>query len=76
MHEHKKMRRKYYPDARSLQEKSNVNQNDFLLDEADLAWLRATFKEELTSFEKGGHLGNLSNDAVQEAILNALTPIR
>ena len=53
-----------------------ANQNDFLLEEADLAWLRATFGAELTSFEKGGHLGNLSNDVVQEAILNALAPIR
>ncbi len=53
-----------------------VNQNDFLLDASDLAWLRATFNEQLTTFKMGGHLGNLSNDAVQQSILDALAPIK
>mgnify|MGYP002150449334 CR=1 FL=1 len=53
-----------------------VNQNDFLLEERDLEWLRSTFGDELTSFKQGGHLGNLTNDAVHEAILNALKPIK
>ena len=54
-----------------------TNQNDFLLTEADLAWLRSTFsKDELTVFDKGGHLGNLVNPAVQKSILAALTPMR
>lgn len=50
-----------------------VNQNDFLLAAEDLAWLHATFTpEQLTVFAQGGHLGNLSNPAVQKSILGAL----
>jgi ABC-type transporter lipoprotein component MlaA/pimeloyl-ACP methyl ester carboxylesterase len=60
------------PDIRVI-----VNENDFLLEDADLAWLRATFlPEQLTAFKKGGHLGNLFNPAVQKSILAALTPMR
>jgi hypothetical protein len=60
------------PDTRVI-----VNQNDFLLEDEDLAWLRATFApEQLTVFNQGGHLGNLSNPTVQKAILAALTPMR
>ena len=54
-----------------------VNQNDFLLADEDLAWLRTTFApEQLTVFAQGGHLGNLFNPAVQKSILAALTPMR
>jgi pimeloyl-ACP methyl ester carboxylesterase len=54
-----------------------VNQNDFLLSDDDLAWLRATFPpEELTVFPQGGHLGNLINPSVQEAILGALEGLK
>jgi pimeloyl-ACP methyl ester carboxylesterase len=54
-----------------------VNQNDFLLADADLAWLHATFApEQLTVFKEGGHLGNLSNPAVQKTILAALANMR
>ncbi len=54
-----------------------VNQNDFLLADEDLAWLRATFGEErLTVFEQGGHLGNLSNPTVQKTILGALAGLK
>jgi len=54
-----------------------VNENDFLLTDADLAWLHATFAtNQLTVFPQGGHLGNLSNPMVQKAILAALTPMR
>ena len=50
-----------------------VNQNDFLLADGDLAWLRATFgPERLTVFERGGHLGNLADPLAQQAILGAL----
>jgi ABC-type transporter lipoprotein component MlaA len=50
-----------------------VNQNDFLLADEDLAWLRANFSTEcLTEFPQGGHLGNLYNSAVQKSILGAL----
>jgi pimeloyl-ACP methyl ester carboxylesterase len=56
------------PDIRII-----VNQNDFLLADEDLAWLRATFTpEQLTVFDRGGHLGNLYNPAVQKTILGAL----
>jgi ABC-type transporter lipoprotein component MlaA/pimeloyl-ACP methyl ester carboxylesterase len=59
------------PDIRVI-----VNQNDFLLEDADLAWLHATFTPaQLTVFNKGGHLGNLVNPAVQKSILAALTPM-
>jgi ABC-type transporter lipoprotein component MlaA/pimeloyl-ACP methyl ester carboxylesterase len=59
------------PDIRVI-----VNQNDFLLEDQDLAWLHATFgPQNLTVFPQGGHLGNLSNPAVQKAILAALTPM-
>jgi pimeloyl-ACP methyl ester carboxylesterase len=54
-----------------------VNQNDFLLADADLAWLHATFAaEQLTVFEQGGHLGNLYNPAVQKTILGALAGLK
>ena len=47
------------------------------LTDDDLEWLRATFTpEHLTVFNKGGHLGNLFNPAVQKSILAALTPMR
>jgi hypothetical protein len=60
------------PDVRII-----VNQNDFLLTDADLAWLHATFAtNQLTVFPQGGHLGNLFNPAVQKSILAALTPMR
>jgi ABC-type transporter lipoprotein component MlaA len=50
-----------------------VNENDFLLADEDLAWLRATFTpEQLTVFNRGGHLGNLVNPTVQKTILGAL----
>jgi hypothetical protein len=54
-----------------------VNQNDFLLTEEDLAWLRATFApEQLTVFAKGGHLGNLFNPGVQKSILGTLADMK
>jgi ABC-type transporter lipoprotein component MlaA/pimeloyl-ACP methyl ester carboxylesterase len=50
-----------------------VNRDDFLLPNEDLAWLKTTFDaDQLTIFERGGHLGNLSHPAVQKAILKAL----
>ena len=54
-----------------------VNQNDFLLTDEDLAWLRATFMpEQLTVFAKGGHLGNLFNPGVQKSILGTLVDMK
>jgi ABC-type transporter lipoprotein component MlaA/pimeloyl-ACP methyl ester carboxylesterase len=60
------------PDIRVI-----VNQNDFLLEDEDLAWLRATFTpEQLTVFTQGGHLGNLYNPTVQKTILGALAGLK
>ena len=54
-----------------------VNQNDFLLSDEDLAWLRATVApEQLTVFPQGGHLGNLDNPLVQKAIVGALAGLQ
>ena len=54
-----------------------VNQNDFLLADEDLKWLQATFTpEQLNVFERGGHLGNLSNPSVQKRIVGALTRMK
>ncbi len=54
-----------------------MNQNDFLLPDEDLKWLRTTFPtNQITVFEQGGHLGNLSHPAVQKAILGALEDLR
>jgi hypothetical protein len=54
-----------------------VNQNDFLLSDEDLAWLRATFStNQLTVFQKGGHLGNLLHPIVQRTIVNALSGLK
>jgi hypothetical protein len=56
------------PDIRVI-----ANRNDFLLATEDLAWIEATFAPaHVTLFENGGHLGNLSQPAVQRAILGAL----
>ncbi len=60
------------PDIRVI-----VNQNDFLLEAGDLAWLQATFTtEQLTIFKQGGHLGNLQNPTAQKTILNALEGLK
>ncbi len=54
-----------------------VNQNDFLLDPADLAWLRDAFgPEQLTVFPHGGHLGNLGAPEVQGVLLKALSGLK
>jgi ABC-type transporter lipoprotein component MlaA/pimeloyl-ACP methyl ester carboxylesterase len=60
------------PDIRVI-----VNQNDFLLADKDLEWLRATFApEQLAVFKEGGHLGNLFNPAVQKTIMGDLGGLR
>lgn len=54
-----------------------TNQNDFLLSDDDLAWIRATFSpSQLTVFEHGGHLGNLFNPDVQKKIIDALSGMK
>jgi len=54
-----------------------VNRDDLLLPDEDLAWLKSMFAEDqMTIFEKGGHLGNLSHPAVQKAILDGLNGLQ
>lgn len=54
-----------------------VNQNDFLMAEKDLAWLQTTFTpEQLTVFNKGGHMGNLAHPIVQKTILESLAGLK
>lgn len=48
------------------------NEDDFLLRPADPEWLKLTFKERLTFFKKGGHLGNLYTKEFQEKLLQLL----
>ena len=50
-----------------------LNQNDILLADIDVAWVESTFApSQVTVFPDGGHLGNLSQPAVQQAIIRAL----
>jgi pimeloyl-ACP methyl ester carboxylesterase len=51
-----------------------ANRNDFLLAADHLAWIEATFAPgHVMLFDHGGHLGNLSEPVVQQAILDALS---
>jgi phospholipid-binding lipoprotein MlaA len=43
--------------------------DDFLLTPRDLSWFRTTFTGRLMEYSSGGHLGNLHNPAVQEALV-------
>lgn len=63
--------------AAGLQANPNIrlilNRNDFLLPETDLTWVQSTFApSQITLFDQGGHLGNLSHPAVQKAMADAL----
>ncbi len=54
-----------------------INQNDFLLRPKDVAWLRSTFpSSRLTVFHDGGHLGNIGEPKVQDAILKSLSGLK
>jgi pimeloyl-ACP methyl ester carboxylesterase len=60
-----------------LQANANIrfiaNRNDFLLAAEDLAWIETTFAPaHVMLFEHGGHLGNLSQTLVQQAMVEAL----
>jgi hypothetical protein len=56
------------PDIRII-----ANRNDLFLADEDVAWIESTFApSQVRLFERGGHLGNLSQPEVQEAILAAL----
>jgi hypothetical protein len=56
------------PDIRLV-----LNRNDIFVDANDIAWVESTFAaSQRTIFPDGGHLGNLSQPAVQQAILRSL----
>jgi ABC-type transporter lipoprotein component MlaA len=46
-----------------------VCDDDFLLTPADLSWFRSTFGGHLMDYPTGGHIGNLYNPAVQQALI-------
>jgi len=50
-----------------------ANRNDLFLAKTDVEWIESTFgPARVALFEHGGHLGNLAQPAVQQAILDAL----
>ena len=51
-----------------------TNANDFIVSDQGRDWLRQTFGDRLRVFPDGGHLGNLADPSVQQAILDALAP--
>jgi pimeloyl-ACP methyl ester carboxylesterase len=54
-----------------------INENDFLLRSEDVSWLRTTFsKSHLTVFPDGGHLGNIGDPRVQQALIKALDGLK
>jgi ABC-type transporter lipoprotein component MlaA/pimeloyl-ACP methyl ester carboxylesterase len=64
-----------------LQAQPNIrlitNEDDFLLAQSDLEWLRAAFPpSHVTVFKHGGHLGNLWHPEVKKAIVEALQGLR
>jgi pimeloyl-ACP methyl ester carboxylesterase len=60
-------------ETRSLKGNDKVRvqicEDDFLLKPEDLAWFHSTFNTNLTAYPGGGHLGNLHEKPVQEALL-------
>ncbi|HEX7858921.1 MAG TPA: alpha/beta fold hydrolase [Verrucomicrobiae bacterium] len=52
-----------------------ANANDILLHESDAQWLKSTFRNRAMLFERGGHLGNLSDSLVQQQIIHALSDL-
>jgi len=60
--------------ASKLQGRTDVrvitNANDFILSAEGLDWLRHTFGDRLIVFPDGGHLGNLQEAEVQQAIVD------
>lgn len=64
--------------AAGLRANANVHlvmtRNDFLLAPGDLAWLQSIIPpRRITVFERGGHMGNLKEEAVQQSILDGLS---
>jgi pimeloyl-ACP methyl ester carboxylesterase len=54
-----------------------VNEDDFVLNSADISWLKSTIApSSLTILPNGGHLGNLGTPPVREALLKAFEGLR
>lgn len=54
-----------------------LNKNDFLLDPGDIEWVGQTLHpSQLHVFPRGGHLGNLYKEEVQERIMRELAGLR
>jgi pimeloyl-ACP methyl ester carboxylesterase len=50
-----------------------LNRNDLFLNADDVAWIETTFaRSEVTEFPDGGHVGNLAQPDVEQAIVRAL----
>jgi ABC-type transporter lipoprotein component MlaA/pimeloyl-ACP methyl ester carboxylesterase len=51
-----------------------LTSNDFLLTSEHLAWFRENFPNRHTYYEKGGHMGNLWESEVQDALRQVIRP--
>jgi len=51
-----------------------LTSNDFLLTSGHLAWFRENFPNRHTYYEKGGHMGNLWEFEVQDALRQVIRP--
>jgi ABC-type transporter lipoprotein component MlaA len=51
-----------------------ICQDDFLLSRQNIDWYGSTFGTNLTTYAHGGHLGNLHNPEVQEALIKMFPP--
>ncbi len=40
---------------------AQTNSDDLILDQAELAWLKATLAQRIVVYDHGGHLGNLGD---------------
>jgi phospholipid-binding lipoprotein MlaA len=50
------------------------NRNDFLLRTQDVSWAKTLFPDRAHFFERGGHLGNLHQQDIREAITRFVNP--
>ena len=54
-----------------------TNENDFLITDADIAWLTQLLGEaNVTFYPSGGHMGNLHEPQVQDGVMDALEDLR
>lgn len=65
--------RSYEADLRAIPSiQVFTNENDFLLSESDVRWLKSVFGDRLDLCEKGGHMGNLHQREVQGRICHQM----